>query len=442
MGKFLKWVLIILVVILVAGYFGVPALLGTDWAREKIRVAMADETGRDVELGAISFGWTSGLTVSDVRVGQKAGDSDADGPLFVLDGLSLSVGWKDLLDKKISVDDLTVKGPRIVIVRDKNGRLNIEDLLDRPSKPSETPDGERGKGPAVAATLQIEDGTILFIDQKLGTRVEASGIHMDATWNSGKLTLDSDFDLNGGAVTVKAAADLSKQPSPFTVDELKIDGATFSGDLATLAPFIPLMGDKPQDASGTLGFELKGLSAAGFDMESLKRTLTGSGSMSLAGGALVSGPVTQIYSALKAIGAGDLSALAAGGDSEALGINLLQSTFEIADGKVKTRDMNLDGAGIDLALTGWTSLDGQVDYKIRAADLDKLLASNAGIKKYVGDSGGLPLEFTGSLESPRIGVDVESALKGAAGQFIEEKLGEKIDEHLPGGLKDLLPGGR
>ena len=94
MGKFIKVLVVVVILLGVGVWFGVPAFLGTDFARERIQKGMAEGTGRDVELGDISFGWTSGLTVSNVTVQQKAGDHDADGPLFKLTGLSLddSVG--------------------------------------------------------------------------------------------------------------------------------------------------------------------------------------------------------------------------------------------------------------------------------------------------------------------------------------------------------------
>jgi AsmA protein len=184
MRKFLKWVFILIVVVGVGGYFGIPALLGTGFAHEQVRQAMADGTGREVELGQISFGWMSGLTVSNVTVKQKAGDFAEEGPLFTLEGLSLDLGWKQILNKKIEVSDLTVDGPSIVIIRDKNGRFNFDDLLEKSAE--EKPDTPSGTAPPVTVHLFINDGRVLFIDQKVGTRVEMEDFDARAEWKEAR----------------------------------------------------------------------------------------------------------------------------------------------------------------------------------------------------------------------------------------------------------------
>ncbi len=439
MGKLIKWLIVIIILVGVGVWFGVPALLGTGFAQEKIRKAMADGTGREVELGDISFGWTSGLTVSDVVVKQKAGDFAEEGPLFKLKGLSLDLGWKQILDQKIEVSDLTIDGPSIVIVRDRNGNFNFDDLIEKTADESAPEPSPGKKAPPVTVNLFINAGRVLFIDQKAGTRIEMKDIDAKAQWMEGRLVIDSEFDLNGGGVRLVANADLSKQPSPFEVKEFVIDGSTFSANGVHLASFIPLMGDKPQNASGTLGFRIEGLKADGLDMESLKRSLTGSGDLSLAAGTMASGPVTQIYAALRAIGARDLGALAAGGEGgEALSFDLLQSTFSIHDGRIFTDDLSLKGAGLNLEIAGSTGLDGTVDYTMIAAGLDELIARNKNLEKVLGDSGTIPFGFKGSLSSPKITVDAEGALKNAAERLIDDQLGDKV----PGGLRGLLPGGK
>lgn len=450
--KILKIVIGVLVLLLVAGYFGVPYLLETSWAREKVRKSLAEKTGRDVEVGDIAFGWTSGLTVSSVTVKQKPGDDAKDGPLFSLGKLHLSVGLSDILDKTIHVDEFTVEEPKIVIIRDRNGRFNFADLLEKPSEetgpaPSPAPEGGGesggggGSGTKVTARLDISNGTVLYIDEPLGTRVEAKGIDATGLWSDGELTLDLACDLNGGKVKLSADSDLSVMPAPFTVKEFTIDGSDFGTNLAALGLFLPLAGESPQEASGTLTFSLKDLTGKGFDLEALRRTLTAKGDIQLKGGALVSGPVTQLYSALQGLGAGDLSALAAGaaegGGGKKLGVQLFTSTFRIEDGKILTDDMKLDGAGISLTLSGWTSLDGHIDYKVVADQLDELLAKNKQLADALGKDGTLPLGFTGTLASPKFAVDVESAAKKAIEGEIEKRIGDK----LPGGIKLPIPGG-
>lgn len=454
--KLLRRVLVVVVLLLVAGYFGIPWLVGTSWAREKVKSAMARETGRQVELGDISFGWFSGLTVKDVSVAQKKGQSSADGPLFELGALKLDVGISHLLAKKIVVKTLTVEKARIVIIRDQNGRFNFSDLLGKPSESKQpgptvshapsplpspgkagTPSSSGTGGPHVVANVDIEDGTILYVDEPLGSRIELKNIQAKATWNDGKLDLSLDSELNGGQVKVRATADLSRSPAPYQVSDLTIEGARFDSNLAALGIFLPLAGDSPQKASGTLSFHVSDLTGKGLDLERIRKSLTAKGDLTLKGGALVSGPVTQLYGALDKIGAGDLSALGSSAGAKELAIRLLTSTFAIEDGKVETKDMKVKGAGIDLALTGYTSLAGDLHYQVVASALTKLIQKNDRLKQALGDQQTIPLVLEGTLSDPKITLEPGSLIENAAKNLIEKELRGK----LPGGIRIPIPGG-
>ena len=59
MFKFIRVVILIALILALVVYFGVPLLLKTGWAREKVQTALAENTGRDVQVGSISFNWFS-----------------------------------------------------------------------------------------------------------------------------------------------------------------------------------------------------------------------------------------------------------------------------------------------------------------------------------------------------------------------------------------------
>jgi len=185
--KFLKRLVIVLIVLSLIVVFGVPALIGTSWAKDRIQSAMAEETGRDVEIGSVKFSWFSGLRVTDVTVNQSQPELAKEGPLFSLGALNLDVGIGDILKKKINVKDFTVDEPRIVVVRDADGRFNFDDLLRRPLEETPEPDGDDGKrpggeAPEISANFTINNGNVLYIDVPLGTRIEMEGIDTKATW--------------------------------------------------------------------------------------------------------------------------------------------------------------------------------------------------------------------------------------------------------------------
>lgn len=445
MKKVLRWGLGAVLVLVLAVWFGVPMLLGTGWARERVKAALAGNTGREVEIGSISFGWTSGLALHDVVVKQKPEQGIEEGDLFRLEDLRLRVGFGDLLKKRLNVADLTVEGPAIVIVREKDGTLNISDLLVGESGTAggaggeEAPAGDGAKKTSVAARLNIEDGRILFVDRKLGTRVEAEGIGAAARWVDGKLDVDLGCLLNGGEVKLLAQADLAGERKPFEVAEFSISGAELTKDLALLSSFLPLLGEQPDQASGRLTFRLEGLRADGFDLETLKRTLAGSGDVRLEGGLLGGAPTQMMFAALRGLTGGESGSLAALGEGKGIGVDLLESAFTIADGKISTEGLSLAGKGLDLVLRGWTSLTGKLSYAVEAKNLSEELAKHEKVRKILGERNVLPLLLQGSLGAPEVSVD----MKGLASGLLERGLDELRDRtggKLPDGVEKVIPG--
>jgi AsmA protein len=418
--KFIKRLLIGIVVLGLIVFFGVPALVGTTWAKDKVKSSLEKETGREVTLGEVSFSWFDGLTVSDVSVAQKAPEHAKEGPLFSMGKMSLRVGIGDVLKKKISVEEFTIEKPKIVVIRDADGRFNFQDLMDRPSKEKPDVEPKDGKGPEIAARLDIEKGDVLYIDVPFGTRVEMAGIDTQATWVNGRLELDMTFNLNGGKAVVKGGLDLSKDPAPFELEEFTIDGATLDANLAQLGLFLPLMGDKPQKAGGTVGFSLTDLSGIGFTLGELANSLTAKGDIKVEGGLVASGVVSQIT-----------SLLTGGKSGDGLDFKLFGSSFTIANGRIETKDMKLEGKSFNLGLSGWTDLNGNIDYRISVSKLDDLLAKNKKIKDWMGKDGLVPLHLTGTLSSPQVAVDLEGAIQGAIDSGIERGL-----DSLLGGKKD------
>jgi hypothetical protein len=461
MKKILKWVVIPLVVLGALIWFGVPALVEMDWARDEVKKALATSTGRAVDVGSISFSWTRGLGVSDVVVQQKTEHPSDRGPLLRLDKLHIDVGLRQLMDRKLALDEILVEEPQIVAIRFPDGTFNFSDLMAQPSAPAPTPTppdpgggtgepkpapGEEDKkdSPAVTAKLAVRDARVVYIDQKLGTEVVMQDFDTDATYDNGKVILDSTFTLNGGAGVLKANADLSVDPSPFQVSEFSLDGTSLDANLANLGIVFPLMGDKPQQASGKVAFSLKDIAAKGFDMPSLQQSLAGQGTFRLEGGTLLSGPVIQLMSAIKALGAGDLSGLTAGAADQSLALEVVSSTFRIAQGRVHSDNLNLTGKGMEMALAGSTGLDGGIDYDLKIKGLDDLLKSQPQVAQIIGSKGHLPFKLTGSLASPSLSVDAEGAIKGAVEGALKGALEGQAEKLIPGGLKEpekLIPGG-
>lgn len=432
----MRLLLKIAVPVLVLGllvWFGVPALLETTWARETVKDSLSQGTGRQVELGALGFGWTRGLQVEDVVVHQKEPAQEAIGPLFSLAALELRLGFLDMLQQRIALDRIAAERPAITLIRDEQGVFNIQDLLG-PEKEAE----EKTRGPEVRAVLAVEDGRLLFVDRGLETRLEVTGLDADARWDKGRLDLEGRCRLNGGPVRFKGHADLAKQPAPFKLEELTADGCRLTVNMAHLGLLLPVLGQRPQEASGTLRLQLEDLSGEGFTLEELSRTLKARGTVEVRGGTVLSGPLAAIFQAVAGLLKEDSPAVDGDGGT-ALEVRLMRSSFRIAGGAVRSDDIRVEGPGMDLRLAGSTSLDGALDYQVRLHGLGRMLGKTEAVQRVLGEDGTLPLRLTGSLGDPEVTVDLEDTLRRALRRELGGRLEKELGEQVPPELRRLLP---
>ncbi len=127
------------------------------------------------------------------------------------------------------------------------------------------------------------------------------------------------------------------------------------------------------------------------------------------------------------------------GEKQSLDFRDFQTAFEVADGRLLTRDVRLSGAEADWTASGFVAFDGTLDYDVHVelnealsqkyrerigGELGKLLA---------GDSGrlALDLKITGQANNPRVSVDTSALL---------ERAKEKAQEAVKQNVKDAIQG--
>lgn len=267
----LGWVLLGLLVILVAlgafvwSQFDAQRVQGlvVDWVRQHHQ--------RELRLDApLELGVFPRL---QVRVQRATLSEHASKDTFAtVQDATLSVEVMPLLDGRMVVDRIAAKGVHLALKRDAQGRMNIDDLLQQPDEPAETPDAKKGKPLRFEASgLDLED-VVLRVDDRQGKL-------------AGELKLErlKTGRLSDGATTpvqVALVADLSEPRA-----RLGASGsaqARFSRDTGAWAieDFkLNLQGDLPQ-AQG-LKAEASGKSAAfdsasrQIDLKALKLLLSG-----------------------------------------------------------------------------------------------------------------------------------------------------------------------
>lgn len=340
----MKWLLrligILLLVVIVAGgaVFFLPG--------ERIAKIAADQisnmTGRRVTMSgdtAVSFYPVLGISTGRVEVA-NADWSDA-GPMMTATSLKVGVDPVALFGGDIKITGLEAVGPKILLERAKDGRVNweigVEGVAPSGQSDGDTPATSR----ALALTLDralITGATLSYIDHGTGQRTAMENSDMDLRWPAydGEATFDAVLRPAGQAIEISGRLDNvgSFIAGSVTDLEARIEapggtvtfdgrggsqpqlGGRISADLGSTSKFLAALGIGGVDIPQGLGqaLSLSGTLTVTPDMRlSLRDASLGLDKNRLTGAADVAlgGAKPRINAQLKA-GALDFSTLASG----------------------------------------------------------------------------------------------------------------------------------
>jgi hypothetical protein len=154
-----------------------PALLSSDFARQKIESYLSQELEKPVSIEAISFSWGEGLAVSNFTSVNR--DQT---PFVNLAALKLLLSWSSLLSGKLDIVTLDIKGIDVTVTRDKEGKTTVSDMLEAPAQevsPEKESTSSAVSLPDLFLNARIEDGNFSFIDERLNTVTRIRSLHAD-----------------------------------------------------------------------------------------------------------------------------------------------------------------------------------------------------------------------------------------------------------------------
>ncbi|HKW95900.1 MAG TPA: DUF748 domain-containing protein, partial [Methylomirabilota bacterium] len=164
------WITVVLAALVVSAaalWLGLPTL-----ARWAVVWQVQAQTGRRLTMQDFALDLRGGrLRITGLRLD----DREPGPPLAEFDRLDVRFRPGQLLRGHPWIEDLTLSGPRIHIVRTGRGELNISDLLGR-SKP------RQGAAPLTLEHVALTGGTILFEDRTLDP---------PRTWRAEGLTVEA-----------------------------------------------------------------------------------------------------------------------------------------------------------------------------------------------------------------------------------------------------------
>ena len=198
MGKAIKWVCIVLggiVVLVILALLIIPAFMDIQKYKPHIEAQVSEATGRPFTLGgdlSLSlFPW-AGVSLSDMRLGSPDGFAEKD--FVTVKSFEVRVKLLPLIAKDIQVKRFSLAGPRIVLERLEDGRVNWEGIgkASEETAPADVPKEKKApseKAPFEAfpikalavAEFAITDGSVLWIDQGQEARKEISDVTLRLT---------------------------------------------------------------------------------------------------------------------------------------------------------------------------------------------------------------------------------------------------------------------
>ncbi len=193
-----------------------------------------DKKQRDLKLdGDIKLKFWPSIGADLGRISLSEFKSDKE--FAAIEGLRVSLKLMPLLSKKVVVDEVEVKGVRATIVKYKDGRMNIDDLLSKDDKKQEQFEFDIDH-------VVFENAALTYRDEAQGTQVALSSVNLKtgriAPNVPGKIDLSMTIKGNkprldlGIALKTKLTFDLEQQV--FSFQDMGLESKGAAADLNNL----------------------------------------------------------------------------------------------------------------------------------------------------------------------------------------------------------------
>ncbi|MEE9497131.1 MAG: AsmA family protein [Desulfobacterales bacterium] len=193
MNKAIKWGLIIcvsLVVIVIAGLLLAPAFIDIQDYKPEVEKFISEKTGRPFAVGddlSLSFFPWAGVSLSNLQLGNTAEFAEKD--FVTVKSFEVRVKLLPLISKDIQIERFILNEPHIVLVKNKDGRVNwSQPDMAKGKSATEKP---MGKSPSAAAEtglpikdltvgdFSIKNGSVIWIDHTANTRKEITAVNLN-----------------------------------------------------------------------------------------------------------------------------------------------------------------------------------------------------------------------------------------------------------------------
>jgi hypothetical protein len=212
----LKWlaaIVAVLVLVTVAAAIALPRLVETPRVQAMIATTAAQAVGRPVKFESLSASLFPLPSVELHKVEIAEDPQFGATPFLTLETGRIYLKLRPLLGGRVELGDVTLDRPRITLIQNADGRLNVASLgppadartASRPGRPS---GGAGGSAAAIVSKVKIDKGVITYVargkkDQPPPYRVE--DLDLTLTGQGGQLNFAGALRVRPGDLAVKVA---------------------------------------------------------------------------------------------------------------------------------------------------------------------------------------------------------------------------------------------
>jgi len=232
---------LVLVLIATIAIVSIPLLVRGDFATAQLSSAVEQATGRKLTLlkpPEVKLWPSLRLEVEGATLSNPP--AMFDGTTISAQALKLQLSWSELLSRQINFQELTLVRPRLNLVVDKQGKANWDFNKDGGVAEPSTGGGSPAIESVQLAPVRIEDGEIVYADERSGSSFRATGVNVIVSMANAQAPMDVKGSLiwNGQRIDLqvfaKSPTRLATKGSPI---ELSIQSANLTAALSGLARF-------------------------------------------------------------------------------------------------------------------------------------------------------------------------------------------------------------
>jgi AsmA protein len=357
---------------IVCGLALVPSLLWllvvlvapTGWARRQLMAQLESRSGRRVSLDGLSIGLTGKIRLTNLQIGSPR---DTGNPWLKAARIQLDFGLLQMLCGHCRPRRLEVDGVELRILRRGDGTVELADLI-RPVPPPHAATGSVPP-PEDRITVQVHRASVTVIDEPTRTRVGLGDVEGEG-YAEGRVVAVEHLRgaINGGEF--RFAARMDRTASALAAEaQLRADDVALDDGMKALRYIVPVLAGASSAVKGRLNADLY-VRGQGTSWPDLCRGLAGHGVVSLNRVALDGTPLFA-----------EISRFAELAGTRRVGS--IRTDFVYRDRRITTDHFTLNIGRVPITMSGWSDLDGRIDYQMKIDGLNGRLPDRA--RRILGD---------------------------------------------------------